>query len=706
MKKQFFLVLILFFLIPVAMARLASAAGPAALLNTPASLNTPSAVLNAPAIISIKKLKKPLDTGNQAGEEKNKNTPDVTAALHFQNAVNLMKSGDYKQALSEFRASRAGLPFLDDYVCFYEARMCWDMKDPGRAAGYLNELLKNHPRTPLAAKAKLMAISMATDKDTLIPMLEDFTRRYPGHDGMELRLAQLLMEKGKTGPSDKMPADIIQANKIEAGKILENIYVRAGNLSAEALAELGRQPTLEETLMRAENLLRSAHPREAEHELLSMPDDPGYLKDKMDLLGGALFMQKRYNEAADVYSSVADTYKAARAYYRAGNEDNLKKAIDELSSANDRKASYLLLDLASIERRKDNNFAGAILELKEASEKYPWIAEDAMWETAWLYYVQKDYKDAARIFSKLSNLYDEPEYLYWQAKSLEGLGGTANAGHAQDIYRKLVSEDEGYYSVLASLKTGIPIKEEVLPEQAVRQLKNSAALMRFKVLMTAGLRNEALSDLAYDSRNCMNRNTLIWIANQLKKMGAFRNAIAVAMRLPEDMQPRNVLYPHAFWGRIEKDCSTTGLDPYLVLSVMREESRFDPQVCSRAGAIGLMQLMPQTAKKYSAPLRLVIKDKKSIYSINANVALGTFYLNKLYNDFRAIPPTLAAYNAGEAVVRKWLAEGNYASFDEFVEDIPYGETKNYIKRIITTYYRYGGEEATKDFFLADKTGNP
>ncbi len=678
MKKLLYLVLILFFIIPVAMARLAAASGTAALTNSP-------------ALAPIKKLKKPLPYTAPAEVGSSKEALNLKAASRFKMAVSLMREARDRQALSEFRASRAGLPFLGDYICFYEARAYWELKEPERAAACLDELLKNNPRSPLAEKARLMAIGMAGDKDTLIKRLEDFTKRYPGHDGLELKLAQLLTEKGKAH---------------QARGLLKKIYDGAGALSVEALAELGGSPSPEETLARAGNLLRRAHPHEAAHELLLLPDDPAYSKEKMELLGRALFMQKRYNEAAAVYEQTGDLYNAARSYFRANDEEDLKKEIDALSGAGDRKASYLMLDLASLERRKDNNFAGAIKELNDAREKYPRVSEYAMWETGWLYYMQKDYKDAEAVFSDLGSLYDDPKYLYWTARSLEELGGSTNEKSASDIYKKLVSEDEGYYSVLASMRTGMPVKEDELPEQAARKLTNSTAFKRFTVLMIAGLKNSALSDLSYSARGCMDRDTLVWIANQLKKLGAFRSAIAVAMRLPGDMQPRNVLYPRAFWGSVKKDCSETGMDPYLVLSVMREESSFDPTVCSRAGAIGLMQLMPKTAEKYSVPLRIAIKNKKSIYGINANVALGTFYLDKLFNDFKAIPPTLAAYNAGEAVVRKWLAQGNYSSFDEFVEDIPYGETKNYIKRIITTYYRYGGEEASKDFFIAAKTDNP
>ena len=700
MKKLFLLVSFLFFSILVAMPRLGLAAGTSGLVNATTvpepiknlktlstgmtSTGGNSAMVNAPA--PIKDLRKNiLNSGPQTEDDL-----ETKAISHFEDAVTLMQNGKYGRSLSEFRASRQGLPFLADYILYFEASVSRSMKNDAVSAKYLDRLLKKHPKSPLVSKAKLMAIGMATDKDTLISLLGDFTKHYRGHDDMELRLAQLLKEKG---------------DNARAGQILEKLYVQAGDFSGAALAELGRQPTTAEALARVENLLRRGNPEEAEREVLLLPDDPADMNEKLDLIGGALFMQKRYGEAASIYAQAADLYQAGRSYYRAADEEDLKKSIDGLTSAKDKRASYLIMDLASIERRNDHNFAGAITDLQAAAEKYPWVEEDATWETAWLYYLQRDYKDAANGFSGLASQYEEPEYLYWAAKSLEGLGGIKNTSAAMGLYRKLVHEDEGYYSVLASIKTGIPIKEETLPDEAIQQLKNSRAYMRFRVLTLAGLKDEALSDLAYSARNSMNRNTLVWIADQLKEMGAFRNAIAVAMRLPGVMQPRNVMYPHAFWGRVEKDCSLAGLDPYLVLSVMREESHFDPKVCSPVGAIGLMQLMPKTAKKYSGPLRIVIKNRNSIYSIDVNVEVGTFYLKKLYNDFKAIPPTLAAYNAGESIVRKWLAQGNYASFDEFVEDIPYDETKNYIKRIITTYYKYGGEDAAKGFFLSAKAGN-
>jgi soluble lytic murein transglycosylase len=121
---------------------------------------------------------------------------------------------------------------------------------------------------------------------------------------------------------------------------------------------------------------------------------------------------------------------------------------------------------------------------------------------------------------------------------------------------------------------------------------------------------------------------------------------------------------------------------------MREESRFDPRARSVAGALGLMQVMPHTARTFKKRLNLAIPDDAAIYDVKTNVTIGGYYLNSLLKEFGSLPVALAAYNAGHDKVREWIKEGNYASFDEFIEDIPYDETRNYVKRVLLTYASY------------------
>jgi soluble lytic murein transglycosylase len=120
---------------------------------------------------------------------------------------------------------------------------------------------------------------------------------------------------------------------------------------------------------------------------------------------------------------------------------------------------------------------------------------------------------------------------------------------------------------------------------------------------------------------------------------------------------------------------------------MREESRFDPDALSVAGARGLMQLMPRTAARLSGSAAeaagIDLRDAQT------NITLGASYLKALSGEFPWLPAALAAYNAGEDRVRGWLRQGEYASVDEFIEDIPFDETRNYVKKVLTSYAQYG-----------------
>lgn len=147
-------------------------------------------------------------------------------------------------------------------------------------------------------------------------------------------------------------------------------------------------------------------------------------------------------------------------------------------------------------------------------------------------------------------------------------------------------------------------------------------------------------------------------------------------------------YPYAYWDIVETVSHQHDIDPLLVLSVMREESTFDPGAKSTAGALGLMQLMPETAFRLNQNLHLKITNASHVWNIKNNIHIGAFYLSILVKEFGSYAYALAAYNAGEDRVKKWIQKGNYKSIDEFIEDIPYSETRDYVKRVMTTLFEY------------------
>jgi soluble lytic murein transglycosylase len=148
------------------------------------------------------------------------------------------------------------------------------------------------------------------------------------------------------------------------------------------------------------------------------------------------------------------------------------------------------------------------------------------------------------------------------------------------------------------------------------------------------------------------------------------------------------LYPRAFWEWVDHYARQSRLDPYLVTAIIREESAFAPKALSRAGARGLMQLMPGTAAQVAKENN--IRNSLDLDTPAPNIALGTRYLAKLHDEFGGnLALTLASYNAGPHVVRRWVGTlQSSQDLEAFIEDIPYPETRRYVKRVLGSYDRY------------------
>ena len=150
-----------------------------------------------------------------------------------------------------------------------------------------------------------------------------------------------------------------------------------------------------------------------------------------------------------------------------------------------------------------------------------------------------------------------------------------------------------------------------------------------------------------------------------------------------------LLFPRPFWGDLTADAQAQGLDPYLVASLIRQESEFNPGAISRANAMGLMQLLPAVGKQEAK--RTGIKKFAPVQLLNPsiNLKLGTANLKQVLDRFNGTPEyALAAYNAGDVPIRNWMSENNYKDLPEFVESIPYTETREYVQSILRNREMY------------------
>jgi len=125
------------------------------------------------------------------------------------------------------------------------------------------------------------------------------------------------------------------------------------------------------------------------------------------------------------------------------------------------------------------------------------------------------------------------------------------------------------------------------------------------------------------------------------------------------------------------------LDPYLVASLIRQESEFNPIAVSRANAVGLMQLLPRTGKLVAHQVDLKRYSASQLYTPTVNLQLGTHYFRGMVNQFGgSFEHALAAYNAGTDRVEEWMGQGKYRDTAEFVESIPFTETREYVQAIM------------------------
>src|SRR5258707_8824038 len=143
------------------------------------------------------------------------------------------------------------------------------------------------------------------------------------------------------------------------------------------------------------------------------------------------------------------------------------------------------------------------------------------------------------------------------------------------------------------------------------------------------------------------------------------------------------LFPKAFWSDLKRSSAANGLDPYLVASLIRQESEFNPNAVSRANAVGLMQLLPKTGKLVAKQAKLKRYNASQLYTPAVNLELGTRYFRGMVDKFGgSFEYALAAYNAGSERVEEWLGQGKYRDPQEFVESIPFTETREYVQAIL------------------------
>ena len=340
-------------------------------------------------------------------------------------------------------------------------------------------------------------------------------------------------------------------------------------------------------------------------------------------------------------------------------------------------------------------------------------AAAAHWRAGWLSYRQGLYPEAGRLFDEQIRLYpaaaETVGALYWRGRLYETQDHAPSQAAAN--YRAIVRAYQHYfYAQMARARLVALGSTQPAPAPQLDRLQplpaptlvdsfpvESPHLARAKLLANAGLGEYIAQEIAADP------DSSSWSAlaeaqiyasygETYRAMRALKRALPYAASAPIKAIPLaywRILFPEPWWETIKAESAKNNLDPYLVASLMRQESEFNPSVVSYANAWGLMQLLPSVGKAMAREEGISHFQTFQLLDPETNIRLGTRYLRQMMERFGGVQEyALAAYNAGDSRVVEWEAAGPYKGMDEFVESIPFTQTREYVEAILRNEETY------------------
>lgn len=368
----------------------------------------------------------------------------------------------------------------------------------------------------------------------------------------------------------------------------------------------------------------------------------------------------------------------------------------------DEETRLIALDnlIARAEAKNQDEYLRELVPQVIAIERDSDPALQHFWDKGWAAYARGDLATAQKTFRFIFDTYTHPnvkrQSRYWYARVIERLG---EKEEASTIYRELASAPYADLYAIHASNRGAPLRPEKSNplkktgadwgELADKQMPPELRLA-YELTSLAAMREANLEIRAnQDRRNTRFAEALLAdvhhsAGNAVSMFRSLRKAWPQLATVEQDTVPVYFLamyYPQAYGDSIEKHAKTNGLDPNLVRALILQESYYNPQAKSRVGATGLMQLMAPTATDHGRKLHIRFAASR-LENPDVNVQLGTYHLRMLIrlfsgNEYLAI----AAYNGGQGNVAKWRRAVPRKPLDEFLESIPFPETRNYVKRV-------------------------
>jgi soluble lytic murein transglycosylase len=628
---------------------------------------------------------------------------------------------EYAKAVDPLSRAKPRAGDLGEYVDFYLGTAYFQSGRTAEAVATLTDFEKEYPESLLLRDARVLyGSALLADnraKDAIAVLQKD---RQPPRADLELALGKAYAGAGEP---------------VKAAEILRNLYVTMP-LSAEAsqadvelkqLASTTQLPPvgLNGRRTRADLLAKGRRFSEAAAEYRDLLNvvSPSDRPEIQIALAVALRRSGDDREAKKVLDGMESS---------AGTEFNIQRIFNlaEIARSDNDEPGFLQY-LGQLRQAAPTSFwlqqallsegnyyllkpdyDKAIDAYRELQQRFPkgGRASYAHWKVAWLSLRQGRTAEAKTGFEQQIGLYptsaEVPAALYWRARLAEE---DKDSAMARAYYQKISERFRNfYYGELArrrlreiradddpqpytlldrvpAINTGTNITTSDPPTDNLRYQKAQV------------LENGALVDLAVrELQAAATEDKGNWVTAATAKIyedaGRYDGAIQVfkravpnyfAVDLPTLPRPYwEALFPKPYWPDLKKFSSQNALDPYLVASLIRQESEFNPGAVSRANALGLMQLLPKVGSSVARQEKLHHFSSEQLFTPEINLQLGTRYFRQMVDKFGTFEYALAAYNAGSNRVDDWLGQGKYRDPQEFVESIPFTETREYVQAIL------------------------
>ncbi len=623
---------------------------------------------------------------------------------------------------------------LGDYLLYYRIRAENESGDPATALRHARQFLEDDPESLLIERVRIEKARALIAIGQFLPAVEVLQDL----DAMKLpgdlaRQVDLLAGEAASGQENSRGAyDLylhlaFQAPATEEGAEADRRRERI----AETLVSPPEPPAAKLYLTRIRELFRAlkfVRVIEDSNEMVKIYPK-GIPTDQVLLLKGrALIKERNLPEGRKLIKKVAREAGAASiqaealywlgsSFWNKGENRSARREFQHLLKHYP-KSKWVVKALYAIGRIHEaaHNTSKAreyYLRIGKVSPGHD-LAPKGAWRVGWSEYRAGNYGKAEAAFDFCLNRYPAAAVyagaLYWKGRCQEKL---KHVEEAQKIYRRLAEEFSwDFYGVMArkrlqyawTLLSDPPVKDDPDCDTAPLATEDGSSLAYHRdhaeELIRIGFSDAAREEIvAVGDLLGEGRAGLCYVGDLFERSNNFYDSVRWMYRVSTNHYGevnggdspffKRYLYPRAFWETVQKEAARYGLDPFLVLAVMRQESLFQKDVVSFADARGLMQIIPPTGETIARNLGIEAFAPESLLEPETNIAFGIWYLNSLIERSKGdLVRVFSSYNAGESRSDRWWKRTGDLEIDERIESIPFRETRGYVKRVLRNLENY------------------